>query len=207
MFELFKLIGLGLVLLLPLVNPLTTVALFLGLSGDMSEQEKKKQSAMAAFYVFVIMMVAWYAGKAVINTFGISIPGLRIAGGMIVAFIGFNMLFPQDVNKPQNGEKGKTKNIAFIPLAMPSTAGPGTIAMLISAASTFSAETSHLDLWVAYTAPPPDCDSHFSDFMGISAGVTGCYEACRNIWNRCYFPSDGIPAGLYGGSVCYKWRR
>lgn len=36
---------------------------------------------------------------------------------------------------------------------MPSTAGPGTIAMLISAASTFSAETSHLDLWVAYTAP------------------------------------------------------
>lgn len=93
MFELFKLIGLGLVLLLPLVNPLTTVALFLGLSGDMSEQEKKKQSAMAAFYVFVIMMVAWYAGKAVINTFGISIPGLRIAGGMIVAFIGFNMGF------------------------------------------------------------------------------------------------------------------
>lgn len=107
MFELFKLIGLGLVLLLPLVNPLTTVALFLGLSGDMSEQEKKKQSAMAAFYVFVIMMVAWYAGKAVINTFGISIPGLRIAGGMIVAFIGFNMLFPQDVNKSQSGEKGK----------------------------------------------------------------------------------------------------
>ncbi len=41
MFELFKLIGLGLVLLLPLVNPLTTVALFLGLSGDMSEQEKR----------------------------------------------------------------------------------------------------------------------------------------------------------------------
>ena len=152
MFELFKLIGLGLVLLLPLVNPLTTVALFLGFQATCLNK-KKKQSAMAAFYVFVIMMVAWYAGKAVINTFGISIPGLRIAGGMIVAFIGFNMLFPQDVNKSQSGEKGKSKNIAFIPLAMPSTAGPGTIAMLISAASTFSAETSHLDLWVAYTAP------------------------------------------------------
>lgn len=55
------------------------------------------------------MMVAWYAGKAVINTFGISIPGLRIAGGMIVAFIGFNMLFPQNVNKPQGSEKEKQK--------------------------------------------------------------------------------------------------
>ena len=74
---------------------------------------------MAAFYVFVIMMVSWYAGKAVINTFGISIPGLRIAGGMIVAFIGFNMLFPQDVNKSQSGEKGKSKNIAFIPWQCP----------------------------------------------------------------------------------------
>ena len=108
MFELFKLIGLGLVLLLPLVNPLTTVALFLGFQATCLNK-KKKQSAMAAFYVFVIMMVAWYAGKAVINTFGISIPGLRIAGGMIVAFIGFNMLFPQDVNKSQSGEKGKAK--------------------------------------------------------------------------------------------------
>ena len=154
MFELVKLMGLGLVLLLPLVNPLTTVALFLGLSGDMSEQQKKQQSAMAAFYVFVIMMVAWYAGKVVINTFGISIPGLRIAGGMIVAFIGFNMLFPRDVNKSRASDEGQSKNIAFIPLAMPSTAGPGTIAMLISAASTFTDETSHLDWWVVYAAPP-----------------------------------------------------
>jgi multiple antibiotic resistance protein len=49
MFELFKLIGLGLVLLLPLVNPLTTVALFLGLSGDMTEKEKRSSQPWQLF--------------------------------------------------------------------------------------------------------------------------------------------------------------
>lgn len=93
--ELCKAIGLGLVLLLPLANPLTTVALLLGLSGNMTSEERNQQSKMASIYVFFIMTVAYYAGQVVMNTFGISIPGLRIAGGLIVAFIGFRMLFPQ----------------------------------------------------------------------------------------------------------------
>ena len=95
MMDLFKAIGLGLVVLLPLANPLTTVALFLGLAGNMNSAERNRQSYMASVYVFAIMMVAYYAGQLVMNTFGISIPWLRIAGGVIVAFIGFRMLFPQ----------------------------------------------------------------------------------------------------------------
>jgi len=94
MVELIQAIGLGLVVLLPLANPLTTVALFLGLAGNMNSAERNQQSMMASVYVFAIMMVAYYAGQLVMNTFGISIPGLRIAGGLIVAFIGFRMLFP-----------------------------------------------------------------------------------------------------------------
>ncbi len=91
MKELFQAIGLGLVVLLPLANPLTTVALFLGLSGNMNSAERNRQSMMASVYVFAIMMVAYYAGQVVMNTFGISIPGLRIAGGLIVAFVGFRI--------------------------------------------------------------------------------------------------------------------
>lgn len=139
MMDLFKAIGLGLVVLLPLANPLTTVALFLGLAGNMNSAERNRQSYMASVYVFAIMMVAYYAGQLVMNTFGISIPGLRIAGGLIVAFIGFRMLFPQQKAHESPEAKSKseeladepTANIAFVPLAMPSTAGPGTIAMII----------------------------------------------------------------------------
>lgn len=161
MLDLFRAIGLGLVVLLPLANPLTTVALFLGLAGNMNNAQRNEQARMASVYVFIIMMVAYYAGQLVMNTFGISIPGLRIAGGLIVAFIGFRMLFPQQ--KAHETSEAKTKseeledapdtNIAFVPLAMPSTAGPGTIAMIISSASTVR-HTSDFPEWVITVAPP-----------------------------------------------------
>ncbi|MBE5254078.1 MarC family NAAT transporter [Mixta mediterraneensis] len=161
MLELFKAIGLGLVVILPLANPLTTVALFLGLAGDMSYSERNHQALQASVYVFAIMIVAWYAGNAVLHTFGISIPGLRIAGGLIVAFIGFRMLFPvkpagQSVEAKHKQDELEAKkesvNIAFVPLAMPSTAGPGTIAMIISSASTVRSGVDFPD-WVLTVAP------------------------------------------------------
>lgn len=161
MVELIQAIGLGLVVLLPLANPLTTVALFLGLAGNMNSAERNHQALMASVFVFIIMMVAYYAGQLVMNTFGISIPGLRIAGGLIVAFIGFRMLFPP--HKPHESPEAKSKseqledepsaNIAFVPLAMPSTAGPGTIAMIISSASTVR-DGSTFSEWVVMVAPP-----------------------------------------------------
>ncbi|MGC6386713.1 MarC family NAAT transporter [Ewingella sp. S1.OA.A_B6] len=157
---LFKAIGLGLVILLPLANPLTTVALLLGLSGNMTEQERNHQSLMASVYVFVIMIVTYYAGQVVMSTFGISIPGLRIAGGLIVSFIGFRMLFPQPhaeektmvENKTEEMKKQDSPNIAFVPLAMPSTAGPGTIAMIISSASAIKDGVEY-PAWVITVTP------------------------------------------------------
>ncbi|WP_437890649.1 MarC family NAAT transporter [Phytobacter sp. V91] len=161
MMDLLKAIGLGLVVLLPLANPLTTVALFLGLAGNMNSAQRNQQSKMASIYVFVIMMVAYYAGQLVMNTFGISIPGLRIAGGLIVAFIGFRMLFPPTKthvspevrSKSEQLEDEPSANIAFVPLAMPSTAGPGTIAMIISSAATVRDSTA-FPQWVIWVAPP-----------------------------------------------------
>ncbi len=137
------------------------MALFLGLAGNMNSAERNRQSYMASVYVFAIMMVAYYAGQLVMNTFGISIPGLRIAGGLIVAFIGFRMLFPQQKAHESPEAKSKseeladepTANIAFVPLAMPSTAGPGTIAMIISSASTVRHGGEFPD-WVIMVAPP-----------------------------------------------------
>lgn len=79
MMELIEIVGLGLVMILPLANPLTTVALFLGLSRGMSEAEQNRQILQTSIYVFIIMMVAFYSGQVILKTFGISIPGLRIA--------------------------------------------------------------------------------------------------------------------------------
>lgn len=161
MLDLIKAIGLGLIVILPLANPLTTVVLFLGLSGQMNSATRNQIAKKTSLYVFIILMVAWYAGQLVMDTFGISIPGLRIAGGLIVAFIGFRMLFPQPeedrsravlIKAVKETEASKT-SIAFVPLAMPSTAGPGTIAMLISSASTLR-HASEFPAWVILVAPP-----------------------------------------------------
>ncbi len=192
MVDLIKAIGLGLVVLLPLANPLTTVALFLGLAGDMNREQRNHQSLMTSVYVFAIMMVAYYAGQLVMNTFGISIPGLRIAGGLIVAFIGFRMLFPaqkatdttdaQDALEERSGKE--VPNIAFVPLAMPSTAGPGTIAMIISSASTVRSGSAFPE-WVIMLAPP-------LIFALIGVILWGCLRSSGAIMR--WVGKDGIEA-------------
>jgi multiple antibiotic resistance protein len=95
MTDLFNAIALGLLALLPLTNPPTTVALFLALSKGFSQQEKNKQAFLTSFYVFLIMTLTYYIGEFVMNAFNISIPELRMAGGGILIVMGLKMLFPQ----------------------------------------------------------------------------------------------------------------
>ncbi|QKF60248.1 MarC family NAAT transporter [Aliarcobacter lanthieri] len=148
MIELINTITMGLIVLIPLANPITTVALFIGLSSTMTKQEKNKEALNASIYVFLIIVLSFYFGQFIMKSFGISIPGLRIAGGMIVSYIGLRMLFP--AKKEDEQQNQKSESIAFVPLAMPSTAGPGTIAMVISAASTVSSGQSDTPAWIIY---------------------------------------------------------
>lgn len=163
LIDLVKAVGIGLVLMLPLANPLTSVTLLLSLGGHIPYRERERQIKMAAIYVVAIMVVTYFGGTWIMKSFGISIPGLRIAGGLIVGFIGFTMLFPSsaaddmpEADKAADGAMTKhaVPNIAFVPLAMPGTAGPGTIAMIISASSTASTHTGPaFEPWVLAAAP------------------------------------------------------
>lgn len=152
--EVVQAVSLGMVLLLPLANPLTTVALFISLTAGFAPQERNQLAVRTSFYVFCIMAVAFYAGQVVMDTFGISLPGLRIAGGMIVSYIGFRMLFPTTQPAPLPVDKSSRRDFAFVPLAMPSTAGPGTIAMIISSVSTIKTNASGFSPLTLMIAPP-----------------------------------------------------
>ncbi|MCW2255631.1 multiple antibiotic resistance protein [Providencia alcalifaciens] len=188
MLELLTALGIGLAVLLPLSNPLTTVALFLGLSGGMTIEGRQKVIKMTPIYVFFIMIVSWYSGQAIMNTFGVSIPGLRIAGGFIVAYIGFRMLFPVANNHVNDDDKkisDDNSSVAFVPLAMPSTAGPGTIAMIISMASSVITNEHAYPHWVMLVAPP-------LVFIIFSIILWGCLKSSNIIMK--FFGKSGIDA-------------
>lgn len=160
--QLVQLTGLGLTMLLPLANPLTAVTMLLSMDANMPRTELLRQLRQGAFYVVLIILVTYFVGTWIIHALDISLPGIRIAGGMIVAFIGFNMLFPSPtpVSAAPGGSPASeasrsqnVPNIAFVPLALPGTAGPGTIAMIISAASKTSSLQAHNAEWVLIAAP------------------------------------------------------
>jgi multiple antibiotic resistance protein len=124
--------------LLPIVNPLAAIALVLATTKDLTGKERNEQILRACIYMVVILVAFLVAGGLLMGFFGISIPGLRIAGGLIVTYLGFRMLFPDPV--PITGQERKEaiekEDISFTPLAMPTLSGPGSIAVVVGLSST-----------------------------------------------------------------------
>jgi multiple antibiotic resistance protein len=91
----------------------------------------------ACIYAFGILATFLLAGAAIVDFFGISVPGLRVAGGLIISVIGFRMLFPASSAVQESSVEGQSRelDIAFTPLAMPSLAGPGSISVVLTAAA------------------------------------------------------------------------
>jgi multiple antibiotic resistance protein len=98
---------------------------------------------MACIYMVVILVSFLIGGTFIMRFFGLSIPGLRIAGGLLVAGIGSSMLMapardPQHEDPAQAAARAK-QDISFSPLAMPMLSGPGSIAVTIGFTSLASA--------------------------------------------------------------------
>jgi multiple antibiotic resistance protein len=124
--------------LLPIVNPLSAVPLVVSITAGLPEARRRQQIKRACIYMFFILTSFLAAGGLIMNLFGISIPGLRIAGGLVISFLGFKMLFPDQrtITGPEHAEAIEKEDISFTPLAMPSLSGPGSIAVVIGMSST-----------------------------------------------------------------------
>ena len=120
----------------PIVNPFSTMPLFLSLTSGMSAPKQRYQALKASIIAAVMMLVVLYIGAVVLHFFGISIGALRVAGGLIVAYIGFRILFPSATPTPGTAPDSKKDDsdldFAFMPLAFPSLVGAGTMAVVMS---------------------------------------------------------------------------
>lgn len=124
--------------ILPIANPFSTAVVFLTITDGFNEERRQQQARMACVYMAGVLITFLLAGTLIMSFFGISVPGLRIAGGLIVARIGFGML----TSKPENemsdelrAEATQKDDVAFSPLAMPMLSGPGSIAVTIGMAA------------------------------------------------------------------------
>lgn len=130
------------VTLIPLVNPFSTIPLLLSLTRGMSVEARKLQATRAAIYSAIMMEGTLLIGSGVLAFFNISVPALRVAGGLVLAFLGFHMLFPTQSRERASASaeaRGGQLDFSLIPLAFPSLCGAGTMALLISYSSAIEA--------------------------------------------------------------------
>ncbi len=83
--------------LLPIMIPFSTVPIFLSLTNGMPPKARNRQALKACHYAFAVLVTFLWLGGFIIDFFGISVPGIRVAGGLIIGFVGFRMLFPPPV--------------------------------------------------------------------------------------------------------------
>ena len=127
------------VALLPIVNPFSVAITFISLSKDMDDSKRNREALLASVYMTIILVIFLVAGVLIMKFFGISLPGIKIAGGLIILNIGFKMLNPEYKDLRAINAETRTRSdedIAFTPLAVPMLSGPGAIAVTIGMAAT-----------------------------------------------------------------------
>lgn len=126
-----------------LTNPLGTMPVFLTMTHELDEAERRAIVKRATIASFLTLMVFTFSGQFLFKFFGISTNGFRIAGGIIIFTIGYDMLQARFTNVKLKNEEIKTyaNDISITPLAIPMLCGPGAIAnaiMLMDDANTLT---------------------------------------------------------------------
>ncbi|NDV11289.1 MarC family NAAT transporter [Crenobacter caeni] len=159
----------ALVSLIVITNPLSKIPLFISLTHGMDDAKRAEQARMSCVYAAAIMLVSLLAGNLVLEFFGISYGALRIAGGFVVAVIGYRMLFlSQDPHSTTH--RPNCEDCSFFPLAMPGISGPGTIAVVIG----LSTEIAELDTLPAKAA------AFFMTFVAIALVSVGVWLTLKS---------------------------
>jgi multiple antibiotic resistance protein len=121
---------------------------FLAITEGDSHERRMRQLRAACFYMVAVLVSFLVGGTFIMGFFGISIPGLRIAGGLLVAGIGSGMLLGSGRasagDDTATAEAKAKRDVSFSPLAMPLMAGPGSIAVTIGFTSLASQWTDYI---------------------------------------------------------------
>ena len=125
--------------LFSIVNPIGVAFIFSQVTASRSHAERQQLARMIAFYSALVMLVALWGGAYVLSFFGISLSALRIAGGGVVMINAWLLLQApertEERKQQQAAESEGVESVAFFPLTIPFTTGPGTMSVAIALGS------------------------------------------------------------------------
>ncbi|MFE0015567.1 MarC family protein [Mesorhizobium sp. NPDC059054] len=139
------------VTLLVTIDPPGLAPLFLAVTRGMNREQRSQVSVRASIIGFMVIALFAVAGASILSVFGITLPAFRVAGGFLLFFIAFEMVFERRQDRKEKSAdvaitKDHIHNIAAFPLAIPLIAGPGAISATVLLSSSFQGIGGQLSL-------------------------------------------------------------
>lgn len=125
--------------LFSIVNPIGAALIFAQVNARRSHADRVELARRISVYSAMIMLAALWAGAPILNFFGVSLAALRVAGGLVVAASAWTLLTAPEAREARKQAEAGTEHpsenlaeVAFFPLTLPFTTGPGTIAVAVA---------------------------------------------------------------------------
>jgi multiple antibiotic resistance protein len=128
--------------LFSIVNPVLSAVIFNQLTADRTHPQRLRLARRVGLYSFGLMMFALWVGSYVLNFFGITLGALKVAGGLVIAVGAWRLLHAPERREAEKEQQlhqggrtaaaGDVGDIAFFPVTIPFTVGPGTISVCIT---------------------------------------------------------------------------
>jgi multiple antibiotic resistance protein len=133
--------------LFPIVDPFGGIPIFFSMTSTWTTKDRNWTALKTGVWVFAILVTFLFVGRFVLSFFGISLPVLKIAGGLIVANTAWGMVTSHARITPEETHEAEVKeDISLTPLAMPLMSGPGAIGVVMGLAAHVDTSVSYLGM-------------------------------------------------------------
>jgi multiple antibiotic resistance protein len=163
--------------LFPIVNPLAIAPIFLSLTRDLTVAQRRVLALKVAINGFLLLLGTLLVGDYVLTFFGVSVPVVQLAGGLVVASLGWRLLHAPDedpeARTPETWSAMESK--ALYPLTLPLTVGPGAISVAITIGANFP------------STPQPflfDVTSSTIGILAVAISAFLCFAYADRVSNR-----------------------
>lgn len=186
-----QIVMLALGALLPIVDPLGGAPIYLAMTVGLSSEQRTQMAKRVAIHSFLLLIGSALAGAYVLDFFGLSIPSVQVAGGIVVCLIAWSLLNSPnsppalDHSTPPTPEDLSQR--AFYPMTMPLTVGPGSISVALTLGA--NPPAGFRSLFVTALA-------HAVGILLVALGVYYCYRYAELILRKLGPTGTGVVVRL-----------